>query len=369
MAGDTISIDQFATEGGRTEELLAYPYTQPTCSYLTDGEVLTALPDNFADFVEAADDMLLSRSLPGMAERVPVLEYGANTNPVKYAEKMGKYANPDNRYDLQVTPKISGVIPGVEVVWHGRPGQRGSTFAELYRDADTAEATAACSVAFMNPLQLASLHITEGETYQPVRLEALAGDNDHQLRALAYGALNSTVLLKQGRPVPVQRPGTPTTLGAMTAEQAVDYMIQRVQEHGEPLKFNSARELINHLAGKELPVRKAVQGMIGNALLAKGVSQEYAFPLDAAEVVGRADFNMFHAPHYEVLQIMEVALAPIRPSARTFDQEMHKLIATQHLTPEEALPKVRARLDVTHKIRQQANKQLKARLAGETIAK
>lgn len=189
---ETKTVVQFAPQGDEADKLLAYPFEAPTHSYITDGEVVTELPDSFADFAAQTDRLLAAQGLPLLAERVPVIEYGSNSSPYQAREKMAKFGPDSLQHELQTLPKIIATVQGADIVWHGKPGQKGSTFAELFKDGSTEATEAPCFVTFMDEKQLAVMHTTEGVTYEAVWLDVHVGSDEKPMKALAYVAQHSS---------------------------------------------------------------------------------------------------------------------------------------------------------------------------------
>lgn len=312
-------VEQFAPTGTEADKLLAYPYEAPTHGYFTDGETVTELADTYDSFVQQADAMLAERNLPLMANRIPVIEYGSNASPYQAKTKMGKFGRPEQQAALQSVPKIEGRIMGADVVWHGKPGQKGSTFAELYKDEKTNKTQAPCQIAFMTEQQLAVMNGSEGMTYNAVLLDVLVGDDKKPMQAIAYVAGQSSVLLKDGKPVKVQRPGAAPIRGAMTAEQAVNYMLEHA---GDTIGLATARELVEVAGSKNYYGKLALQKPVAEALKAAGVSQDFSFPKPAEHTIGRADFNSIHSGgEAPTLRLMEDVVADLRPSAAELDHK------------------------------------------------
>ena len=140
------TVAQFAPRGSEADKLLAYPFEAPAHSYITDGETVTELPDTFDEFSRQTDELLTAQGLPPMAERIAVIEYGSNASPYQAREKMAKFGPDSLQKELQTLPKIVATVQGADIVWHGKPGQKGSTFAGLFKDESTESTEAPCFV-------------------------------------------------------------------------------------------------------------------------------------------------------------------------------------------------------------------------------
>lgn len=303
------SVIEYTPQGSRAERLLEYPFARPGYSYFTDGTEVLRAPEDTASFMDAADEYLAARGLALMADRTPVIAYGANASPFKLADKMGGKFTPDElRAELQVVPNIRAELVDTAIVWHGKPGQTGSTFAELYRSEDTKGVVSECFVQYLTDEQVALLHATEGVTYHFATVEANIGSDRQPLEALAYVAGSSQVLLEDEKPVLVKPLTKDATDNAttMTATQAVAYMLENASEVvavTEPQTYIETAPLT-------LVEKKARQETVRAKLAELGLSKDFVFP--EANRRGRADFNgpkgHTNASQPYDLQLMEQAL-------------------------------------------------------------
>jgi hypothetical protein len=303
---NTLSVETFNSQGSRADSLLQYPYVRPAGSFLTDGLVVAELPANFSEFSEAADAYLVDAQLPLLSKRVPIVSYGANSNPAQLARKMAGFDNDASAYpELQTLPHVTATIPGAAVVWHGKPNQKGSAFAELYKSEATQNQEATCHLAFMTLQQLALAHATEGITYHLAPVLVQAGHDRMPLEAYAYVAGHSTVLLKDNQPVPVKRHNESGSPKAMSAEEAVTYMLTAINDTAP-----TARALIAELDGLPLETRKARQRSIASRLGELGLNKSFCFHTTAnAGFIGRADLN-FTAGVYHLAEQVVDSLRP-----------------------------------------------------------
>lgn len=283
----TALVAEYAPIGTSAEQLLQYPFARPDHSYCTDGETVTVMPDTFSAFTVAADELLTQRGVPVLAERTPVVAYGANASPVKLTGKMGgKFTPEELRGELQIVPSIMAEMDETAIVWHGKPGQTGSVFAELYRSPETAGVVSSCFVQFLTNEQIALLHASEGVTYHFAPLSVRVGSDSHQMEALAYVAGMSEVLLdKAGKPILVKPLTKEAGEVTMTAHEAVAYMLENA---GEAVETVNPIEYIE-TAPKTLAEKKARQAKVRKALGEAGLSAEFSFPGTVRR--GRADFN------------------------------------------------------------------------------
>jgi hypothetical protein len=202
------------------------------------------------------------------------------------------------------------------VVWHGKPAQKGSVFAELYEGPQTRDQAARAHVAFLTPEQLAAMHTTEGGTYHLQQLKIQAGAQ--ALQAVAYVADKSTILLKDGEPVPVKRLSERALPGAMSAYEAVAYMLDGIGSRQTP------QDLVAEMADLSLAERKGIQERIHGRLVEAGRSRFFSFSAPEAGRIGRADVSSL--PLYgkaacagngtgpQPITLTEEVVAPLRPA-------------------------------------------------------
>jgi hypothetical protein len=314
-----VAVGSYAPLGTETDIHLSYPYARPEGSFLTDGAAIVMLPSDPTEFQVEVNERLKNADLPLLHERQPIVSYGANSNPVRLAEKMSAFSVNGAPPELQVVPNLSARIPDTAVVWHGKPGQRGGTFAELYKGVETTGQEAICHIAFLTPQQLALMHVTEGVTYHLVPIDALGGKGNERLKVLAYVAGNSTVLLKDGQPVKVKRARETPTETSMTAEEAVDYMLASSGDDA-----SNARELVAQMASLSLTERKARQQVISGRLGELGLNKDFRYPCAAGSFLGRADLNTAPGVYHLAEQVVE-SLRPTSPELR----QTHRDIAVR----------------------------------------
>lgn len=346
------------------EALFEYPYARPEGSFITDGKNVFTLPSEHATFFQASQDYLSAEGLPLMDKRIPVIAYGANVSPAKIRDKMAKYGSPMMQQEMQTIPMLAVDVPNSQVVWHGKPGQSGGVFAELYSGESVEGENASAVVQYLTVEQLGVMHTTEGETYRFVPLTVNTVDGE-KLRAFAYVAGSSQVLVKDGKPVPVTIPGREVTPGpsGMTVHEAVAYML----EHGGgglEVHMRSPEGLIRANVGKKLATRKLRQEAVRVELTRLGMSRAFSHP-HSDTYIGRADFVSPQYPGHtpEVLLLAEQSLERIRPGVQVVEKRANELVA-DGMIPEAALRKARAELDVMEGlsgVRHRATKELSNR--------
>lgn len=290
------SVSSFGDYPSKVDDLLAYPGARPQGSFLLSQDIVTELPDDFDDFKDAADQALARADQPLIGERIPILAYGANANPPRAVAKMEKYGLDGERLMM---PFASVDVPDAAAVWHGRPGQGGSIFAELYKGDEVEGGALQTHLSFVTEEQAAVIHASEGATYSLVELEAqMKGRRQLGHRALAYVGLDATVLLKDGAPLGVAGLSNDVPLEAMTAEEAVNYILEQ-GDVAEIAGATNARELVEQGISFKLPEKKYRQAMIGVRLAELGISRAYRYPARQTEFVGRLAFGAQKNRHPE----------------------------------------------------------------------
>lgn len=290
---DTQPVTDYALPNEKIEALLAYPGPRPEGAFLTDGEKVTMLPSTFAEFRESADTLLAMTGLPLIADRIPVLAYGANASPHKLAEKMAKFD------DDQTVPHCVVELPDTAAVWHGQPGQIGSYFAELYRGPDAKGITLQTHVAFLTLEQMGAIDSTEGVTYTKFLTPAKLGlgENDPTTDVVAYVALDSQILQKDQKPVLVEQLNhRNTVLTRMTARKALEFTLEAVaDEVGVPA---IPEDYITEGTTLKLADKKARQARMKAPMLKLGMSLPYSAVADEPEkVIPRLDFASIGNDH------------------------------------------------------------------------
>ncbi len=360
--GEPLAIDAYSSARDAVERQLEYPGRRPAGSFMTDGRSVSLLPSDFAEFQAVADEMLTTRGLPLIADRAPVLAYGANASPPRLRDKM-KVFGPDRQDAMQTVPHVTATLPDSLAVWHGRPGQTGSVFAELYRSREPGTSLRA-HVGFLTREQLAAVHVTEGATYAAAEIPAILGDGrpTEITSVVGYVALDASILQQDGKPVLVKGlDNTALGLAAMTAEEAVDYMLLSVADSIGP---KTAREYIHEGGGLSLAEKKRRQARIGGLLLERGISTPYAYPADHGQLIGRADFDSLPGFHVDdAVRLPEMLLSAIRPDAQALDTRAAQLCGKNpRLTSEAARRKARDVLDPARRIARRAHEELAIRL-------
>jgi hypothetical protein len=346
-----LDLEQYTVPEELLEKTLAYPHNRPAGSFLLDGTNVYEMPDDSDGFRSETDQYLMDNKLPLLKDRVPVIAYGANSNPAALVSRMAVYAQPGHESVVQAVPHLVGTVPDTAVVWHGKPSQSGGVFAELYRGDDVAGQESRVHLAYMTAEQIATLHKSEGITYRLAELNALAGSDATDGKAYAYLAGNSLVLLKDGKPVEVRRPIETQGDHAMSVEQAVNYMLEHA---GETAGAESVEELVAAMSGMKLAEKKALQARISQRLGELGMNRSFTFPHAPGATIGRADFNWISDPAYGALQLAEQSLARIRPDGAALVARQQQLMLQKGLDAEAAMQQARKSLDAMTVIRNRA---------------
>jgi hypothetical protein len=194
----------------------AYPGPAPDYHYLlVDGRVvpLEARSDGGRLTVTLADgtrvdEVLGGVGLPTLAERVPVLAYGANRSPHSLALKLAHhgYDAPGGRVAV---PVLAGTLAGLDVVASGLSSQ-GFVYADLAPSAGT---EISVLLTLLDKEQAAAVHDSEGlgrGTYECARLPGFTvAGTTRQLDVLAYAG-HKPVFLSPAT-------GTPVAFSAIAA--------------------------------------------------------------------------------------------------------------------------------------------------------
>lgn len=305
-----------------------YPGDCPNTSFITDGH--TATPLDVLDSqgltvigdeqTEKLDDFLRQQGVPGLAERIPVVAYGANLNPNTLRKKMD-YGG--QRPDMQIIPTLYGQMKGIDVVWGERPGNRGAFFAELYADEQTADTTVRMGVNLLTPAQLLLLHRTE-VSYILGRYSEISLDNGQSLPAIMYAG-HGRVLQKDGRPVAAAGwERERSTLPELTSRQAFDFIMRHttVQQHivdmmSASSEAISADSFSDYLLALETPKERTEQvrnlipvvraaGLSSSVALRESLEEEYPWanpsgvPRYGELIEGQANSRLIRMPEQEL---------------------------------------------------------------------
>lgn len=191
--------------GAFNQDPLNYPGERPGDSFVTDGEtvaqLLTNVTENGLNFeVETEtgkigiEDYLKSHGAEPMADRIPLIGYGANLCPSALLNKMGKAA----RADALVVPTLYVSLPGYDVVWSAGPGVNGNFVAELYQGPETANTIVQVGVNFLTKEQMLMMHATE--LSYDLRLIEVERDG-YKFGAYFYAGKDSIRLDDDGKPI------------------------------------------------------------------------------------------------------------------------------------------------------------------------
>jgi hypothetical protein len=141
------------------------------------------------------DEYLLQNNVAPMADRIPILGYGANMCPASIKSKFTKVG----RAEAMIVPTVYAQLRGYDVVWSGGPGINGNFLANLYTGPETAETIATVGVNFLTAEQLLVMHATE-LAYDLTQVEVLI--DGVPVKALVYAGADDIMVL-DGKPVAV----------------------------------------------------------------------------------------------------------------------------------------------------------------------
>lgn len=302
-----------------------YPGERPPTSYLTDGTSVfpihatregDTLPKFFIkteDGVMELDEYLRAQGVETMEQRIPVVAYGANVNPVALLEKLkvivkevelnesglpvvdengkfvpirddvGRQRTHTARPDLMLVPTVYATLKGFDVVQHDEPAQRGRFFAELYSGPETVNTEIQVGLNFLTKEQLLMLNATE-PSYYMAGLGMVTINGVGEIPAIIYAG-KSSVLLKQGEDGslhPIALSGVPAknrNLEAMSSAETLDYVLglPGVQEalQSQTDRFASETATVESYTeealARKLSGRKELLKIVGSVLATLGL--------------------------------------------------------------------------------------------------
>lgn len=291
------SKDVFAVDACATEGQLQFSMTD------SDGRTFTL------------DDFLRSKDAVQMADRIPIIGYGANMCPASIYSKFEKIG----RKDSSVVPTIYGQLKGYDVIWSGGPGVNGNFIANLYCGAETKDTEVTIGVNFLTPEQILVMHGTE-LSYDLTAIDVMV--DNILVKALVYAGVDD-ILIRDGRPVAVsaakaegralEESDTRTLLGDMLSKKEVT---SKLVEHGITSTtadgyVSDAKEL-KGTRGARLIRKKTVHEQIRKL----GLSKSYQLPVDESQLqswanpstlptygernAGVSHKNIYRLPHQEL---------------------------------------------------------------------
>lgn len=174
------------------------------------------------------DEVLRAHGVPELADRIPIVAYGANVCPPAMASKMKK-DNGDEKVGL--IPTVYAQMPGYEVVWNANPGNLGNGIAVLYKGEETKAANVQVAVNFLTPEQLLLLNSSEF-SYDLGYVDEVILEGGVTIPALIYAGTDS-IFLKDGHPVAVESiPREASVLEAMSSFDVVREMLEMPEVEG-----------------------------------------------------------------------------------------------------------------------------------------
>jgi len=339
------------------QDLLDYPGKRPEGNYFTDGEYVFDLPDSVDEAMTEVDSYLLSKNLPLLKDRIPVIAYGANANPSAMVDKMLKYITPESTIELdtlKTIPMFKATVQDSAAVWHGRPGQSGGIFAELYQGEEVKGEAIDSYVQMLTEEQLALLHTTEGATYA-VSVVHDVEVGDHVISAIAYTAGESSILIDENKsPILVKGANRESEKQALTASEALTY-IHDNEEVQRAVGQTSVAESIVFVKPLPLAERKARQNVIADILDHSGARKVFRHPASDTDMMGRTNFVSMpkgiehQAVDHTAIELLETSVDRLRDA----DDKLIKVIRRQATTSLEDPHRERALRE--HTARQQAH--------------
>jgi hypothetical protein len=227
----------------RDKTPLVYPGERPEASYVTDGEMVSALTIGAHDeelyvvtgehaYAYPLDEYLEERNAPPVADRIPMIGFGANVCPGSLFSKLQKVGRPD----ALVVPTLYANLPGYDVVWSGGPGGLGNFNAVLYSGPETEETSVQVGINLLTPEQVLVMHATE-LNYQLEPITVTVGDGE--LTAYYYTGTDS-IYVENGKPFAVE--SIPAENRQLESRNTVE-LVEKV------LAMNSVRTVINKRRG------------------------------------------------------------------------------------------------------------------------
>lgn len=365
-----VPVSAFSTSYDGGEHRFNYPGLNPNTSYILDGDEVIIL-DSQVDAIAAMDRILMEKHLQTIEDRVLLLSYGSNLNPGALRRKFTKFGTPAQHKDLQVIPQIFVDLEGHDVVWHGRPGQKGSYFAELYKDEMTLDTVVRVGITALSEAQLLVMHTTEGSTYGLTQISTMQ-IGDRLKPVFAYVARDASILLDEdGCPIAVDGISRKqSNLQTMTAREAVQMTLKlpdvtRVIGEHTPEAYYDASDAMTLLE------KQARQKVVQKAMGAH--SMIYQYPAPTKYSVGRSMFGDELADSHQstgpqLVRMPEMIGGELAPSQEQINQMCQKVQEKfPQMSPEEVYVTARKSIDPVYAVRRQAHDELAARLNSQRL--
>ena len=344
-----------------------YPGTRHDGNFITDGVEVIDIPQDPFRALEAADEYLRSHGLPLIEERIPVIAYGANANPAKMVEKFDSFYTDGialTESALHTVPCMYATLPDTDVVWHGRPGQVGGYFAELYTGSETEGTEVSSLLTFLTEEQLALLHTTEGDTYSISVIKDVDLGGGLKIDAVAYVAGEASILINDETDAPISVAGvrrkSHSENAVYTVRDALNYTLAD-QDVAALALAQTPDEYIETGRMLKLSEKKARQTQVQSILEANGKSRKMQHVASTNNNYGRANFvslprgfkGAAHESHD--IELMEASLQAIRPTKEAIAD---RLARRKALKPNESETLQRRAVDPIEKLRFQATRSL-----------
>jgi hypothetical protein len=358
--------------------VLDYPGRRNEVNFITDGKEVTDLSPDNAVALDQMDTYLKERNLPGLAERIPVLAYGANVSPGNLMTKFDKYdteGTDTSKEAMKTVPNLYVTMENTDAVWHGAPGgYAGGYFAELYQGEEVEGTTMKAVVQFLTPEQLAVMHTTEGDSYGISVIQNIDLGNGDTIDAVSYVARKSNVLLdNDGKPIAVQGVERQNSdLEVMTPRDALAYTLG-TEGVSHAIGAMSPEEYVE--SNKELTAKEknARQSVVQSALESEGRSREMRHPTIDTNNYGRANFvslprgvERADRVDHRRIELLEQSLAGIRPDRAEFEKRM---LARYEASPNRSEELNSMDVDPVLKLRNQATNELADPKRAEALAR
>lgn len=317
--------------------VIDYPGLRNSTNFILDNGQIIDLPEDTSEALIVIDELLEQKHLPVISERVPVLAFGRNAGPEGLYAKMKKY---EAFGDLvTIVPTLRSVLHGHDVVWHGRPGQSGGYFAELFTSEDTTKTSVEAWVQFLTPEQLAIIHTTEGVTYEVTEVPDVSLGKDLAITVVAYTSREASMLLDSSDGKPIAVAGVErhqSDLEVMDVREVLQYTLGQESVKRALGGAYSVDAFLEEGAIMNLADKKRRQASVHQALMSIGVSRPFRYPGQGVRH-GRASLEPLPrglegtpASHH-TLRLMEEQVAAIRP---TEDMISTKVSLLRHKYPE-----------------------------------
>jgi len=238
-----------------------YPGEPPDHSFTTDGEkVMLTITQGVTETEEGEkkavfqiadpetgemrdlDSYLENIGVPTMADRIPVVAYGANANPASLFRKFN--FGDEGNSELLLVPVIKATRKGSEIAWSRRLGARGRQYADMVTSDKVEDTEVNIAVNFLTHDQLALMHSSE-KAYDIVEQGVVELEGGITIPAFYYSATSGEVYGVEGVPVAVSAIKATNRHGEEhTAESSLQSVLDRLDVGLEGV--STASEFLNY---------------------------------------------------------------------------------------------------------------------------